>query len=235
MTRAYQWFYNGSAISGATSKTYTLTTGQDDSDLIECRTSASYGSGGVSANGPWVATQEVGTQLLSAGSYGDSGRQIVDDNVPWSLFNGLTASNNTWNSPLGGTLGDTLTQDATTGGEARNEFFFSTSTTYNFSAYFGKTKNQWVRLRLDGISQYFDVNNGVAGSALGGTTSNVAITDEGNAYRCSFEITTGGTISSNEARVYMASDDASTSATNTSIDVDGILLTQGTGLKAYPV
>lgn len=49
MTKAYQWYYDGSLIGGATGKTHTLTTGQTDSNLIECRTEVTYGTDSVAA------------------------------------------------------------------------------------------------------------------------------------------------------------------------------------------
>lgn len=49
MTKTYQWYYDGSAIGGATSKTHTLTSGQTDSNLIECRVTADYGTDSVGA------------------------------------------------------------------------------------------------------------------------------------------------------------------------------------------
>lgn len=176
----------------------------------------------------------VGEQLLLKADTSDAGRDWADDSDPWNLINGLTSTANTWSSPLGGTLGDTLSSDATAGHEARGLYTFTASTVYNWSCYFAKTGHQWIRFRCEAVNVWFDVVNGVAGSSPDAGASNIAITDEGNAYRCSFEITATGGASS--ARIYMVTGDSSTtSSTNSSVQVDGALLTEGTGLKAYPV
>ena len=234
MTKSYQWYYNNSAISGATGKTHTLTAGQTNSDLIECRSTVTYGSDGVAALAPWVQTQEIGTQLLLDGSSQDAGQNFADTGgAPWNLINGITSTLNTWNSPLGGTKGDTLNSDGLTTGETRGLFTFSASTVYNWSCYFAKTGHQWIRFRCEAVNVWFDVVNGTQGTTDAGA-SNVAITDEGNAFRCSFEITATGGASS--VRIYMVPSDGSTSSSaNSSVQVDGALLTEGTGLKAYPV
>ena len=177
----------------------------------------------------------VGEQLLLKADTSDAGRDWNDDSDPWNLIGVMTRSaSNSWNSPLGGTLGDTLLNGAdASSDECRGLYTFTASTVYNWSCYFGKTKHQWIRFRCEAVNVWFDVNNGTQGTTDGGA-SNVAITDEGNAFRCSFEITATGGASS--VRIYMVPSDGSTSQTNdASIDVDGALLTEGTGLKAYPV
>ena len=49
MAKTYQWYYDGSLIGGATAKTHTLTSGQTDSNLIECRVDADFGADEVAA------------------------------------------------------------------------------------------------------------------------------------------------------------------------------------------
>ena len=56
MSKTYQWYYNGSAIGGATAKTHTLTSGQTDSNLIECRVQVDYGADQVAALAKYVVT-----------------------------------------------------------------------------------------------------------------------------------------------------------------------------------
>lgn len=56
MSKVYQWFYNGVAIGGATSKTHTLTSGQTDSNLIECRVQVDYGTDSVAALAEYAAS-----------------------------------------------------------------------------------------------------------------------------------------------------------------------------------
>lgn len=227
MTKSYQWYYNGSAIGGATGKTHTLTTGQDDSSLIECRSTVTYGSDGVSALAKWTQTQEVGTQLLTRG-------RDVDGVSPWVFVGTMNrTASDSWNSPLGGTLGDTISNGGSLGAELRQTYTFSAATVYNFSVYVGKTKNQWNRLRIDTVSVWFDCTNGSIGTTEAGA-SNVAISDEGNAYRISMEVTPGAVAST--VRLLLTEGDGSgTEPINATLDVDGFLLTEGTGLKAYPV
>jgi hypothetical protein len=170
---------------------------------------------------------EVGTQLLTRG-------RDVDGNSPWVFIGTMDRSaSDSWNSPLGGTLGDTMTNGANTGSELRQTYTFSAATVYNFSVYCGKTKSQWIRLRIDTVSVWFDVVNGTIGTTEAGA-SNTAISDEGNAYRISFEYTPGAV--SSTVRLYMTAGDGSgTEPADATLDVDGFLLTEGTGLKAYPV
>ena len=56
MAKQYAWYYNGSAIGGATAKTHTLTSGQTDSNLIECRVQVDYGADQVAALAKYVVT-----------------------------------------------------------------------------------------------------------------------------------------------------------------------------------
>lgn len=66
MTRTRQWYYDGSAIGGATGKTHTLTSGQTNSDLIECRTEVTYGADSVAALAEYLVTGGAGISRLAA-------------------------------------------------------------------------------------------------------------------------------------------------------------------------
>lgn len=59
MARTRAWYYDGVAIGGATGKTHTLTTGQTDSSLIECRTEVDFGADSVAALAGYVAAASV--------------------------------------------------------------------------------------------------------------------------------------------------------------------------------
>ena len=101
MTRAYQWYYDGASIGGATSKTHTLTSGQTDQDRIECRTQVDYGADSVAALAEYPAaagatfgvtieqadsalTTNQTTVTYSAVSWTDAGTLII----PYGTFNG---------------------------------------------------------------------------------------------------------------------------------------------------
>jgi len=63
MARTYAWYYDGSPIGGATSKTHTLTSGQTDQDRIECRTEVTYGADSVAALAEYPAATAGLTQI----------------------------------------------------------------------------------------------------------------------------------------------------------------------------
>lgn len=79
MSRTRQWYYNGSAIGGATGKTHTLTSGQTDSDLIECRTEVIYGTDAVAALAEYesAASFSISNTANPAAAFNEAGGGAV--------------------------------------------------------------------------------------------------------------------------------------------------------------
>lgn len=70
MTKTHQWYYDGVAIGGATAKTHTLTSGQTDSDRIECRVQVDYGADSVAALAEYAAPTFTPADLFAASETG---------------------------------------------------------------------------------------------------------------------------------------------------------------------
>jgi len=138
----------------------------------------------------------------------DGAKHLSSENVvPYSsdistkTLEGVTATGSQ-TAPDGGTDAYKLTENSTTGFHRFYEHIKTEGTAITFSAYFKYIGRQWVRVRLtdSGASDrfvWFDIQNGVAGTAETGF-SNVSISSSGNGYykvsaTLATSVTSGGT------------------------------------------
>lgn len=109
MTKSYQWYYDGAAIPGATGKTHTLTSGQTDSDKIECRVEADYGADGVAALAEYEAAgfadpTSLGAKLIAWWDLSDSSNIYSDAGGTTGITDTDVIANVTDKSGNGNTL-----------------------------------------------------------------------------------------------------------------------------------
>jgi len=145
--------------------------------------------------------------------------QSNDFDTTWSNITATEAQGAT--DPNGGSLAWTLTDDSSTGtGNAavRQNITLVSGADYTLSVYAKADQLDWLYIYMDaGVSAgtcYFDLTNGVVGTASGVATSE-AIESIGNGwYRCSISFTTDGTAC--QPRFYVAEAD-----NDFTIDLDG--------------
>ena len=118
------------------------------------------------------------------------------NDISTKTLEGVTATGGQ-TAPDGGTDAYKLTENSATGFQRIYDIITQPGTAITFSAYFKYIGRQWVRIRLtDGGGSdrfvWFDIQNGVAGTAETGY-SNVSIAASGNGfYKCSATLGTSG-------------------------------------------
>jgi len=159
------------------------------------------------------------------------------DNAVW-LKSGTTVTANNSVAPNGTTTADDLvdTNGATIAGLTYSNLAIQSGKTYVYSLYAKAVNKSWLDLRFfaggGGVSNYFDLTNGVAGTI---NATSATITDAGNGwYRISVLLTSTGT-SFNAVIAPRTSDGGSTYTGDgtTSFSIWGAQVEQRSSVTAY--
>jgi len=145
-------------------------------------------------------------------------------NVAWAKTNTATLAIDA-TGPDGQTSAVTLVDSGATGTGTvyvlSSSVTVSTSTSYTMSAYLKADQLSWARLSVANfttpanVSAYFDLSNGVVGTA--GTGLSSTIEDAGNGwYRCAIEFTTDAADTTGQLGIGLANGD-----NNPTVDLDG--------------
>jgi hypothetical protein len=154
------------------------------------------------------------------------------DNGTWGKLN-TTVTANTVTAPNGTTTADSIFDNAVNGSHyiSSSVITVANGSTYTLSAYLKANTLSWVRLELFSGGCFFDLTNGVLGTASGATASITSV--GGGWYRCAITVTSAGTTAYPSIRLSTGNGVFGYAGTGKNIYAWGAQLVLGSSAKDY--